>query len=101
MKELSKSEEQVMISIWKSSEEPTLKTVLADVNKRFGHEWKHQTVSTFLRRLTEKGWLIWKKKGLCAYYTPAISKQEYRKQKLHGLLENLYDGDVESLKEDL
>lgn len=101
MNEMSKSEEQVMISIWKSAEAPTLKTVLVDVNAAFHHEWAPQTVSTFLARLFKKGYVTRERKGRSVIYYPAIDMKEYRKEKLAHLLNELYDKDTEMLKADL
>lgn len=81
MLELSKSEEHVMITIWLSSEPPTMKSVRADVNSRFNHEWVPQTISTFLSRLYKKGYVT---KGeersfrflLSSYKYGKVSKRE-------------------------
>lgn len=47
MIKLSECEEQTMLAVWKSEKQPCLKTVQADVNSRFMHDWKSQTVSIF------------------------------------------------------
>lgn len=101
MKNITKCEEQVMIGIWNSECKASMKSVRVDVNKRFKKEWAQQTVSTFLSRLCKKEWLEMERKGRVIYYQPTVSKEEYRKSKLHELLNDFYDGDIEMLKADL
>lgn len=102
MKELSKCEEQIMITIWDSESEPSMKSIQVDANKRFKRNWAPQTVTTFLIRLCNKEWLEMKRKGKCAYYYPSLSKEGYRKdlarmQKMHFLLNgmNFLNGGLE------
>lgn len=101
MKELSKCEEHVMIGIWNSECVASMKSVRVDVNKQFKKEWAPQTISTFLTRLRNKEFIEMKRKGRVIYYHPTVSKEEYRKTKLHELLNDLYNGDIEALKADL
>lgn len=101
MIKLSECEEQILIAVWKSEEQACLKVVQADVNSRFAHEWKSQTVSTFLSRLVQKGYLKMERKGRNAYYHPEISLEQYRKVKLQSLLKIMYDDDVEAVKRDI
>ena len=53
MERLSVCEEEVYLEICWMSEPPALEDVRSAVN-RLGHEWKPQTVSTFLNRLVKK-----------------------------------------------
>lgn len=101
MTKLSECEEQTMIAVWKSEKLPCLKTVQADVNSSFMHDWKSQTVSTFLGQLVRKGYLRMERKGRNAYYYPEVSLEQYRKEKLQSLVDILYDRDIERVKEDL
>ena len=101
MVKLSECEEQVMVTVWNSKEAPSSKEVQADVNTRFGNAWKIQTVSTFLLRLVEKGYLRSERKGRWAYYYPKITLQQYREEKMKELLDLLYSGELEAAKSDL
>lgn len=101
MKDISKGEERIMCVVWDSEYEASMNSVRADANKRFNREWAPQTITTFLGRLCKKEWLEVKRKGRVVYYHPIISKKDYRKSKLHELLKELYDGDIEALKADL
>ena len=76
---LSKCEEQVMSIIWSTEEELDLMQTLERVNEKYGHEWKSQTVSTFLVRLVKKNYLIPRKQGRYTYYRPAVNMEDYKR----------------------
>ena len=99
MVKISECEEQVMICIWRSKDAPNLQMALKDANARFGHEWKPQTVSTFLTRLIKKGYLRMERKGRYCYYYPLVSLEEYRVEKMRSMVELLFDGDQKKVEE--
>lgn len=101
MNKISECEEQVLLVIYSSKEEPCLNSVMVDVNAKFNHEWKPQTVSTFLTRLVRKGYLSSQRRGRNTYYSVTISLKEYRKEKMEEMVNLLYDGDMEKAREDL
>lgn len=101
MVKISDCEEKVLKVIWECEKEPDLKTVMNTVNEKHNMEWKPQTVSTFLARLVKKGYLTGRRQGRYTYYSPTISLEEYRREQLRRMIEFLYDGDVERVKEDL
>ena len=68
------------------------------VNKKFNHEWKPQSVSTFLTRLVKKGWLNAYKKGKVYYYQPIFSKDEYDTKLFEDVLETSFGGNLDALK---
>lgn len=75
---LPECEEEVMSVVWKCETSPDLKIVLDMVNETFNHDWKPQTVSTFLVRLRKKGYLSAKRKGRYTFYTPIIEMSTYK-----------------------
>lgn len=99
MNKISECEEQVMIVVWNSEKTPDLSATMRAVNKRFGHEWKPQTVSTFLHRLVEKGYLSMERKGRYCYYTPTVPLEEYRAEKMKSVVDTLFDGNKTSAAE--
>lgn len=76
--ELSKCEKEVMEILYSAEMELNLEEIKGTVNTRYKHEWKRQTVATFVDRLTKKGWLSKEKKGKCYYYKPARTKHELK-----------------------
>lgn len=93
MERLSKCEEEIFLSIQRSAEAPGLKQVMESVNKAYQHEWKPQTVSTFIQRLVKKGYLKTKKEGRSSYYYSTIDLDAYRISRIQELKENLFNGD--------
>ncbi|MDM9379231.1 BlaI/MecI/CopY family transcriptional regulator [Chlorogloeopsis sp. ULAP01] len=57
--------------------------ILADPNR----ELAYTSVTTVLRRLTEKGWLACDKKGRAFYWRPLLSKQQAQVIKAHEQLQ--------------
>lgn len=97
IKRLPECEELVMSIIWGSETPQSLKTILVDVNARYGKEWKPQTVSTILCRLVKKGFLTSYRKGRYTYYVPLIEQEEYFESQLLRISELFFGGDVQGL----
>ena len=83
MKRLPSAEEQVMSVIWKSNESIDLKSIMNAANEKFDHDWKPQTVSTFLARLRKRGFLSAEKIGRYTYYTPIVEMADYKEMLLN------------------
>ena len=49
------------------------------------------TVSTFVRELEAKGYVAHKSMGLTYQYYPVVSRQEYSKRNLRGVIENYFN----------
>ena len=75
---ISTCEKMVMKVIWDSTEDLDLQHVMDNVNREFNKQWKPQTVSTFLSRLTKKGYLTVYRKGRYSYYQPAVAKDDFK-----------------------
>lgn len=93
MERLSKCEEEIFLSIQRCAEAPALKQVIESVNNAYQHEWKPQTVSTFLQRLVKKGYLKTKREGRYSYYYATIDMDTYRRSRIQELKENLFHDD--------
>ena len=78
MEAMSLCEEEVYVELCRMEEPPALEEMRAAVNMR-GHEWKPQTVSTFLARLVKKSFLTVYRKGRYSFYQPAVSKEDFWK----------------------
>lgn len=73
----SRCELEIMRVIWASEDAMALRPIMSAVNANTGNDWKLQTVSTFLVRLVQKGWIAGSKKGRYTYYRPLVSKKEW------------------------
>lgn len=98
MEQISRCEEEVLLAIFELKEEAALQQVMCAVNKKYKHDWKPQTVSTFFARLVKKGIVVMTRKGRYCYYTPVMSLEEYRIQSMKERVEVLFNGDVEACK---
>ena len=85
--QLTKAEEQVMQILW-----DTGKGLVKDIRDSFGDpKPARNTVSTVLRVLEKKGYVGHKAYGNVHHYFPLISKSNYSKSQLFGLLENYFN----------
>jgi len=92
---ISDAEYEIMKIIWAEGREITA----AEIIEKLGEEnsWKHTTVLTLARRLVDKNVLKVRKKKRLNYYSPAISKDEYKSYQADGFIEDMYNGSVKSL----
>ncbi len=92
---ISDAEYEIMDIIWNEDGEVTA----ADIMEKLGEDnfWKHTTVLTLAKRLVDKNILKVRKKRRVNYYSPRISRDEYRSYQADGFLEEMYDGSVKSL----
>ncbi len=88
---IGEAELEIMKVIWKAGEPVNTQYISEAVEEK---GWKRTTISTFLTRLVDKGALSSQKQGKFYYYTPLISKKEYRKSKTSSLISSLYNGSI-------
>lgn len=85
--QLTRAEEQVMQILWDLGE-----GLVKDIRDRFGEPRPaRNTVSTVVRILEKKGFVHHKSYGNVYLYFPAVSREEYSKHQLFGLLEGYFD----------
>ncbi|WP_434310248.1 BlaI/MecI/CopY family transcriptional regulator [Hominifimenecus sp. rT4P-3] len=97
MKEITKSEAKVMMVNWNSDEDLGLQEVMSLLEIHYHSDWKPQTVSTFLARLTQKGYLNMYRQGRQFLYHVTIPKEEYLQWMLSSLVDFWFDGKKENL----
>lgn len=91
---IGEAELEIMKVLWSSAEPVTT----ADINAAVADKgWKRTTISTFLGRLAEKGAVVCEKKGNSYFYSPLITKSEYRRAQTQNLIASLYEGSVKDL----
>jgi BlaI family penicillinase repressor len=85
---LTKAEEQVMQILWNLQE-----AVVKDLLKEFEEpKPAYTTVATVLKVLEKKAFVISKKIGNTLFYKPLVSKTEYTRFQMSGLLKNYFNG---------
>lgn len=88
---IGEAELEIMKVLWNASKPVNTQYINEAVAQ---HDWKRTTISTFLTRLVQKGALTCEKQGKFYYYTPLISRSEYRRTQTKNLIKNLYNGSV-------
>jgi BlaI family penicillinase repressor len=84
---LTKAEEQIMRILWDMEN-----GLVKDIRNRFNDpKPARNTVSTVVRILERKGFVGHKAHGNRHIYHPLVSKSEYSKSQLFGLMENYFD----------
>ena len=87
-KQLTKAEEQVMQSLWKSG-----KGFLKDIIEGMPEPKPHSnTVATILKILIEKGYVDFELQGRNNLYRPRINKADYGKKSISQLLKGYFEG---------
>lgn len=85
--QLTRAEEQVMQILWDMEE-----GLVKDIRERFDDpKPARNTVSTVVRILEKKGFVDHKSYGNVHLYFPVVSRDEYSRTQLFGLLESYFD----------
>jgi predicted transcriptional regulator len=85
--QLTKAEEQVMQILWEMKE-----GLVKDIRDRFDEpKPARNTISTVVRVLEKKGFVAHKAYSNIHIYYPLVTKDEYSKKQLFGLMESYFD----------
>lgn len=93
MKELTKAEEQIMQILWKI-EKGFVKDIIENLPDP---KPAYNTVSTIVRILEQKGFVMHKAYGKTHEYYPAIEKNKYSKFYFNNFLTGYFNGSFEQL----
>lgn len=86
MEKLSESEEMVMRCLWESDRPLGLSEVITACQS-YERGWKPQTVSTFLSRLVQKGYVDTRKRNRGNVYFPRIEQEAYLNDQMQAMLD--------------
>ncbi|WP_108821753.1 BlaI/MecI/CopY family transcriptional regulator [Dysgonomonas sp. Marseille-P4361] len=87
MKQLTKKEEEIMTILWEKG--PML---VKEIQEIYEEPKPHvNTISTIIRILEDKGFISHKSLGKTYQYFPLMSRDEYRKRTLSGLISKYFD----------
>ena len=88
MKTLTKAEEQVMMVLWKMGN-----GLLMEIVEHMPEPQPHKnTVATILKILVEKEFVRVEQVGRIHRYHPAVSKEQYSKATLTGMVKGYFEG---------
>lgn len=79
-KQLTAAETIVMKCIWDADHEMSLAEIVKNANENYGKDWKPQTVSTYLAKLCQKGYVRMKRTGRMITYEILISEEDYKSE---------------------
>lgn len=94
-KNLTNTELEIMNYIWSVGNEVSAK----DIRSHFEHKkWSKQAVSSFLKKLSNNGYLnIRKESTLKYYYSAAITEEDYKLTPTKELVKKFYSGSISRL----
>jgi predicted transcriptional regulator len=87
-KRLTKAEEEIMIILWKLGE-ATIRDVMNELDDP---DTPYTTISTVVRVLERKKFVMHKAVGTTYLYRPLVLKREYLKGYLTGIITSYFDG---------
>ncbi|MBQ4109335.1 MAG: BlaI/MecI/CopY family transcriptional regulator [Clostridia bacterium] len=90
---ISQSEMEIMEIIWSLEEEVSI----PEISERMKVQKKYTTVSTFVTRLKNKGFLNMTKKNGINVYSAAITKEQYKTEETEEFLNTVHNGSAKSL----
>lgn len=92
---LTKSEIQVMNILWKMEKGACVNDILTQYPDP---KPAYTTIATFLKILTQKGFVEHKKgTGKVLVYTPLITKEKYRRQVMDDVKDNFFDDSIKKM----
>ena len=95
-KNLSECEELILRTIWKNKEPLTMQEITEKVNQQYKRNWQAKTVSVFLHRIVQKGYLTAERKGRTFYYHPLVAEEVYRQQVISKCVDLWSDGRIDA-----
>ena len=93
MQKLTKAEEQIMHLIWTHG----TTTVSQLIEHMQGAKPPHSTISSLFRKLEKKSYLGYKAYGRTYEYFPLITKKEYSRFSISGLIKNYFSGSINEM----
>jgi len=93
MEKLTNKEEQIMQVLWKLKK-AFVKEVVAELPKPKPH---YNTVSTVIRKMEDKGFILHEIFGNTHRYYPCVSKEEYRKSYFSSATQNYFENSYKNV----
>ena len=88
----------MIYSVLDDTEHATLMEVTENVNKRYGKDWRLQTVATFLNRMKEKGYIEVYRIGRYSHYVPLLTHDEMLVVELNNINKVYFNGRTDKFK---
>ena len=90
---ISEAELEVLKILWREDKPLPFSDIRIELNKSKG--WEKSTIATLLRRLQDKG-AVSAQESRIRYYTPTITREEYRQVEEQSFIDRLYEGSAKN-----
>ena len=102
-RDLTNSQKLIMRCVWDyaGGTDISYSELLKVLREDFGHDYKLVTLVTFLRQMSEKGYLVTYRRGKSAYVKPLVEKSAYVAEVSEEVLDFWYGGEPVSLLKSL
>lgn len=94
---LSLIELRIMNIIYSNVPEISCGDSLKCFNEKYSYDWKLSTYSTYLKRLSQKGYLQNRSWGNIRYYSPVLDRHSFCLEQLSILSEPIFSNDYKEL----
>ncbi len=82
--DLTNCEKMIMKLVWDNGDEDIeQRELISQLHERYGKEYARTTVGTFLKKLSEEGYVMTYRKGNFSYTHALISEDAYREYLMH------------------
>ena len=98
---LSAAETVIMKAIWDEVEDISIPDLIEKLRTKWGKDYARTTVTTFLTKMTAKGYIRTYRKGKLSYAHAIKSEEDYKDKLLNDMIKFWYDGNIAALQEKL
>ncbi len=98
-KKLSECEAVIMRILWEEDCDMSMRELMDEAADKYGKVWAKQTVTTFLKRMTESGYVSMYREGRVFYYHAEIKAKNYLGEEAVDFCRTWFDGDPVDMME--
>lgn len=94
LRELTPSQLTLMKCIWDANREMSYQELINLLEEQYGREYQRSTVITFLRQLTDRGYVDTYRIGKYAYVRPVVTEEMFQREHARTETNRWYKGRV-------
>ena len=96
---LSECESVLMRILWEEDCDMSMRELMDEAADKYGKVWAKQTVSTFLKRMTDAGFVSMYREGRIFYYHAEIKEKNYMGEEVVSFCRQWFGGDPVDMME--
>lgn len=93
----SESEQKILNILLDSNDRMTVKEICKMIEEKEKIVWNNRTISTFLSRLEDKGFVSHDKVGITYYYYAIVKGEDYKVKASKGFLQSHFAGSITNM----